>query len=361
MANIIQANDSLIKRNRTGRALVFFGTPVVLALLGGTLVSFLAHTFIGVAGVSSIGLIVGIAAGLISFLAIKHFFVVQNDTTGLLITLDQLKSLFQGQNGKPVHVVYGPGTHFSYPWEARFARNNIPVTETTEEFEFTAICSDGTLKGKGSFRLRPDFENPINYLSGVGAVAGDLKDLIIAFINAWLAKKTMQEGLDEQDKLYTALHERFIKASEKTPFEVRFGVQLGDITVSQLLMSDETQRTRGAINEANVIAQGTAILLGYRSEVRSDGTTLDAVQCMQSALAAKAITQDDIDRARREFRIISGNMDGASVNRYEVDIKGLTPEVAGALAAVLNNPAARALAGNTSRNTGGKPRRGNQK
>jgi hypothetical protein len=350
MANITQANDNLLTRNRAGRTLVFFGTPVALALLGGALVSFLAHTFIGVTGITYIGVIVGVACGLISFLAIKHLFVVQNDTTGLLVTLDQVKSLFRGKSSESVNVFYGPGTHFAYPWEARFARNNIPVTETTEEFEFTAICLDGTLTGKGSFRLRPDFENPINYLSGVGAVAGDLKDLIIAFINAWLAKKTMQQGLDEQDKLYEALHEEFIRKDEKTPFEVRFGVQLGDVTVSQLLMSDEAQRTRGALNEASMIVTGTAVLLGYKT-----------VEDMQTALADGKTDQDDIERARRDFRIISGNMEGATVNRYEVDIKGITPEVAGALAAVLNNPAARALAGNTGRNTGGKSRKGTQK
>lgn len=348
MANIIQANDTLINRNRTGRRLVFFGTPVVLSLFSGILISFLANTFIGVKGVGFIGFIVGAAAGIISFLAIMHNFVVKNDTTGMLVTIDQLRTLFQ-KTGMGAFVFYGPGTHFSYPWETRSAKNNIPVTETSEEFEFTAICRDGTLTGKGSFRLRPDFENPINYLSGVGAVAGDLKDLIIGFINRWLARKTMQEALDEQDSLARAVHEEFVKDDKKSSFELRFGILLGDATVSQLLMSAETQRTRGAINEASVIAQGTAILLGYNT-----------VEDLQSALNNKAITQDDIDRARREFRIISGNMDGASINRYEVDIKGLSPEVASALAAVLNNPAARALVGNTGKSASGKSTKGSR-
>ena len=350
MANIVQVDDAQIARNRGVRTICFFATPAIFAFLGGLLVSYLAETFVGLNGVDLIGLVIGAGAGLIGFLSIKHYFVVQNDTTGLLVTINQLQTLFQGGDKKSAFVVYGPGTHFSLPWEARFARNNIPVTETTEEFDFTGICIDGTLTGKGSFRLRPDFENPINYLSGVGAVAGDLKDLIIGFINRWLAKKTMQQALDQQDELYQALHHEFIKDAAKTPFEDRFGIRLGDITVSQLLMSTETQRTRGALNEARVIAQGTAILLGY-----------DTPEEMQSALTARAITQDDIDRARRDFRIISGNMDGATVNRFEVDIKGLTPEAASALSAFLNNPEARAVARNIGKGKGQQPTKGNRK
>ncbi len=334
LANIIQADDSLITRNRGIRTLMFFVTPVVLALFGGLLTSFLSTTFIGVTGIGWIGLIIGIAGGLIGFMSIKHLFVVVNDVTGMLVTIDQLQTLL-GKDKKDAFVLYGPGTHLSLPWETRAAKNNIPVDETSEDFAFKAICKDGTLTGKGSFRLRPDFQNPINYLSGVGAVAGELKDLIIAFINRWLAKKTMQEALNEQDALHQAVHDEFVKAGVKTPFEERFGVQLGDITTSELLMSEEAQRTRGALNEAETVAKGTAILLGRK--------TMEEVRV---AITNNELSQDDVDRARREFRIISGNMEGATVNRYEVDIKGLSPEVASALASFLNTPAGRALAGN---------------
>lgn len=348
MSNIVQFDDSQLTRNRGIRLGTFLGTPVVLSALSGLLVGYLASTFLNVENgptFGTIGFVIGSAMGFIGFLAIKPYFLVQNDTTGMLVTINQLQTLFQGDEKKPAFVFYGPGTHFSLPWEVRYAKNNIPVVETSEEFTFTAICTDGTLTGKGSFRLRPDFENPIAYLSGVGAVAGDLKDLIIAFINSWLAKKSMQQALDEQGDLKRDLHEEFVKDGKKTGFEERFGVRLGDATVSELLMSGEAQRTRSALNEASVISQGTAILLGFKS-----------VDEMQAALSAKRINQDDVDRARRDFRIISGNMDGATVNRFEVDIKGLTPEVAGALATLFSNPEARAIAKNIGKGTNQPPK-----
>ncbi len=326
MASIIQADDRQIPRNRTARAAVFFGTPALLAVLGGLIGGSLLWVFIS-GSMFLPGFVAGAVAGVVAFLAMKHIFVVQNDTTGLLVTIDQLKSLL-GAEG--VNVVYGPGTHFSFPWERRSEKNNIPVVEVAEDFKFTAICKDGTITGTGSFRLRPDFENPIAYLSGVGAVGQDLRDLVIAFITDWHASRTMQEATDQKGELNTALHDKFV-GGDRTPFEERFGVRLGDITVGENLMSAEVQRTRGALNEARVISEGTAILLGYKT-----------VEEMQAAVNAKSISQDDVDRARRDFRIISGNMDGATVSRFEVDIKGLTPEVASALASFLQTPAAAA-------------------
>ncbi len=325
--NIIQGDDSVIKRDRFGRTLVFFLTPVIFSGLGALLAGYLAETFLGEGPFYNIGLVFGALCGFIGFLSIKHMFVVENNTIGALVTLDQLKSLL---GSKEVHVDYGPGTHFAYPWEARFAENNIPLKEVAEDFTFPVICKDGTLTVFASFRIRPDFNNLLAYLSGVGAAAQDFKALQIAFISKRLTPKTMQQAKNEQGPLNDELEAEFVTG--RTEFERRFGVQTGDVTVSNMLMSDEAQRTLTALNEAAVVSEGTAILLGYKT-----------VEAMQEALKEAVITQVDIDRARREFRIISGNMDGAEVKRWEVDITGLTPEAATALSSLLNNPNARSF------------------
>ena len=324
--NIKQGDDSAIERGRAGRALVFFLTPVLLSFLGALLAGYLAETFLGTGPFYSIGLVIGALGGFVGFLSIKHMFVVKNDTIGALITLDQLQSFL---GNKDVHVVYGPGSHFAYSWEARFAENNGPLKEVAEEFTFPSVCVDGTLTVHASFRIRPDFNNLLAYLSGVGAAAQDFKALQIAFINKKLAKKTMQQAMDELQLLNDELQAEFVTGD--TDFEKRFGVQTGDVTVSNMLMSDEAQRTRSGLNEAAVVSQGTAVLLGF-----------ETVTAMKRALSAGKVTQDDINRARREFRVISGNMDNSNVNRTEFDISGVTPEVAQAIAAIFSNPDARA-------------------
>ena len=325
--NIIQGDDSVIKRNRFRRAAVFFGSAIILPMISAALAGVLAMIFFGGVAFFSIGLVLGALAGFVGFLAIKHLFVVKNDTIGALVNLDQLQSLL---GKKDVHVVYGPGSHFAYPWEARFAENNIPLKEVAEEFTFPVVCKDGTLTVFSSFRIRPDFNNLLAYLSGVGAAAQDFKALQIAFITKKLTAKSMQTAKDEQGQLNDELVIEFV--SGHTPFEQRFGVQTGDVTVSNMLMSEEAQRTRTALSEAASVAQGTAVLLGFKT-----------VAAMQKALKAGALTQENIDRVRREFRIISGNMDGAQVNRYEVDITGLTPEVATAFSSFINSPAGRSF------------------
>lgn len=334
---IIQANDTLIPRERALRTLVFFGSATSFVVIGALLAGTLAYIFIGGGAFFSIGAVIGAVAGFIGFLAIKHLFVIQNNTITAFVTLDRLKSLL----GKPdVNVIYGPGTHFSYPWEERFPENNIPLKEVAEEFNFMVVCKDGTLTVFASFRIRPDFSNLLPYLSGVGAAAQDFKALQIKFITQRLTQQTMQEAKDNIQGLNRDLEEEFVGMGQ-TPFELRFGVQTGDVTVSNMLMSDEAQRTRSALNEAAVVSEGTAILLGYKT-----------IALMNRALKNSKVTQADIDRARREFRIISGNMDGAEVKRYEVDITGLTPEIASALSSLLNSPAARAFMPGTK---GGKP------
>lgn len=325
MATIIQADDKLLPRNRGPRNILFFLTPIILIAFGGLLAGSLAKVFLGDGPYFSIGFMAGALGGFIGFLAIKHIFVVVNNTTGLLVTLDQFRSILGKED---VNVLYGPGTHFSFPWEARFPENNIPVKEEAEAFSFQVICKDGTMTVPVSFRLRPDFQNPISYLSGVGAVAGDFKDLVITSVSKKLSKLTMQEALDMHEEINDELAEEFV-GDNKTPFELRFGILTGDVTVGNMLMSDEAQRTRGGLNEASMVAQGTAILLGFKT-----------VSAMMKALQSRAITQADIDRGRREFRIISGNMDGAEVKRYEVDVTGLSPEIASAVSAFLTNPAA---------------------
>jgi regulator of protease activity HflC (stomatin/prohibitin superfamily) len=321
--SVVQVNDSVIKRDRFSRTMFFFLSPVLLVVVEALLTGMLSKIFLGDV-FFNIGLVIGAVLGFVSFLASKHLFVVENNTTGLLVTLDRLKSLL---GAKDVDVIYGPGTHLSFPWEARFAENNIPITEVAEEFSFPVMCKDGTLTISASFRLRPDFENPINYLSGVGAADKDFKALQIAAITKRLHQKTMQGALDGSETLNQELHGEFA-GSGVTDFEKRFGVRVGDVTVSNMLMSDEAQRTRTALNEASVVSQGTAILLGYKT--------------IEEAMSA-GIAQDVIDRARREFRIISGNMDGAEVKRYEVDISGLSPEAATAISSLLKNPAAQAF------------------
>lgn len=318
----IPADDKLVDRDRAGRSFVFFGSAISLPILGAILGFGLAWLFLDFPASELIGAIFGALGGWALFLVIRHRYIVQNDTTGALVTLNALRSLF---NQGDVNVVYGPGTHFAYPWEQRFERNNIPVMEATNSFKFPVVCLDGILNGEGSFRLRPDFNNPIAFLSGVGSVAGDLEDLIITEAAGFYKQKKVMEATSSQHKLNIRLNRKFAGGVAQTPFEKRFGVQVGDVTIRTVLPSEELQRTISGLAEADMVLEGTAVLLGMTKDQ------------LKKAIADNTIDPAKVDRARRDFRIISGNMDGSKVNRYELDISGVTPEVAQAISAIIDS------------------------
>ncbi len=332
MEQNLQADDRLITRDRVGRWVVFLASWVLAAVLGGLVGFVLIDTFISQLPSGGIlGMVAGTGAGILGLLSVKHQYVVSNDTTGVLVTTDALRSLL----GKPdVNVVYGPGTHISYPWEIRYAENNIPVKEVAEEFTFTAMCEDGDVTGSGSFRIRPDYQKPVNYLSGVAAAASDLRDLVIAEITSHLADKSISQSSKNMEELNEVLKDKFVGNKNKpvTDFEERFGLRVGDVTVGVILPSVEVRRTRSALNEARVVAEGAAILLG-----------MDEAE-VKEALRTGALKAADVDKARRDFRVISGNMDGTEVKRWEIDISGADPEAMKAIAALLGRTPPEVLA-----------------
>lgn len=323
MTNVIQLDDRDIPRNRGSRKLVFFASPVVLPIIGYIAGSQALGVFFDHELFPVLGGIAGATAGFVGFLAIKHRYVVQNSSTGMLVTIDSLRSML---TAKDSHVVYGNGDHLAFPWERRLAENNIPVVEVAGNFEFEAVCSDGIVKGTASFRIRPDFNHPIAYLSGADAVDQDFTGLLRSFITDWLASRTIKEAVNNKKELNAALRQEF--AAKVSEFEARFGVQVGDITVDQLKLSDEVSETLNARNEAVNIAEGTAIMLGFENAAQ-----------MHEARAAGKLSQAEVDAAQRRFLIVSGQIKDASTSRFEIDLSGVSPEIARVIAEVLTkNP-----------------------
>lgn len=352
-----QADDTNIKRNRTGRWMVFAGLAAGMptaGLLGSTALG--NYFFSGVPAMSFLLGASGAFLGFVGFLVLKsHRMTVINDTTGVFITVDALRSLFK--RGK-INVTYGPGTHISYPWEQRYKENNIPVLEATNEFNFVVNCKDGILYGKGSYRLRPDPQNPVAFISGVAAVADDLKDLIIAKVAAAMKDMSIMDATSQIEPLNETLKNEFVVNLTKkgrarkapTKFENRFGIQVGDVTIKELLPSDEVQKTLSALTEAAAIRKGTAILLGLTEDT------------VTAALRDGIVTQAAYDLARDRFMAASGNLEGVKVQRYELmlNASGIDKDTAEALAAMLSRIPPSTIAAVAAQATGDKSKKGGQ-
>lgn len=360
----LHPNDKYITRNRVGRVAVFAlyttSVPAICAVLGWKVAE--DWFSFGIAGGFA-----GLAASIpILSLTLDRFFI-SVEMVSAFVTIDLLRTLLWGR-GREIpdpetfdeeseeekdrdlksFPVYGPGRHFSFPWEERNQANNISLKEVSADIKFPVLLSDGTITLEGSYRIRPDFQNLIPFLSGVASTAEELEEIIASYAVEILSPKTVDEALGSVSQLNKLLNRKFGLKTDASPegeegtapasaeegdlkpddkvsdFERRFGVYVGDITIAKILPSDEVQRTRGSITEARAIAEGTAILLGYKNG-----------NALARARAKSKVTDEQISRARDRFLSISGNLQGMEVKRNEVDVNitGLDPETVMALGA----------------------------
>lgn len=270
----------------------------------------------------------GLAASILVY-TIGKWFIIRNPTIGMLVTQDTLATLYGAQNP---NVFYGPGTHISFPWERRLGENNISLEEASNGFDFTIQCMDGIIKGRGSFRLRPDQYNPVTFLGSVSGVADDITDLIIGEIAEQFKDETVRDALNLYKDLNDHLDNEF--RVKDHPIEMRCGIKISDVTIRELLPSEDMQKTMSAIGEAEAIARGTEIILGMtKDEIKTE-------------IAAGRMTQADVNLARDRFLSISGNLEGMQINRTEVDLSlhGIDDDAIKAIAEILKTPGGQAAA-----------------
>lgn len=297
------------------------------------------------------GLVVGLG---LAIAMMKKYFFITNDSTGLFVTIDGLRSL---RGKKQIQWYYGPGTHLCFPWERRVAENNISLKEATENLKFLIQLTDGTLEATGSFRLSPDENNPVRLLRGAGVIAQNLEDLIVSRTVAYFDKESLTDAMNDRKGLNDDLKDMLTK-DYFINFQERFGVVINDVTISQLLPTEEVRRTMSARTEAEAIAHGTALLLGFSNKIK-----------MNAALKNKMVSAEDISRARDRFLAVSGNMEGMNLDRKEISLSlsGLDPAVIQALTHFMQMPgiqaaaAAYAAKSGTNQQQGGRGNRGGKR
>lgn len=357
----LKPNDASIPRNRIGRwfVLILYVLLVFLICAGGA--AKIGHDWFSYYG-GLFGFFAGLAVSVVILSATLDNFFIRVDLVSAFVTTDLLYTLKWRKNRTPpttdefaeeseedrkrdqkAFPSYGPGLHVAYPWEDRQTENNVSLKEVSAAMTFSILLSDGLVMVIGSYRIRADLKNLIPFLGGVASAPDELQDLIIAFAFNFLKEKTVDEAMSSAALLTDALKSEFglqtsegesHRASDQvSKFERRFGIFVGDITISKVLPTEEVQRTRSSLQEAKSIAIGTAELLGYPN-----------LRAMHLAQSKGKVTADQIARARDRFMSVSGNLEGMQVTRWEGDlnIAGLDPEAVKEIARAVK-PIAEAL------------------
>lgn len=320
-------------RRKANRNMFYVLSWILVPLVGSLGLYVLTHIISKGATFSVFGGIFGLGAGLWLRSSMEPQFRVNNPTTGIFMTLDPLKALFGRED---VITKYPPGPSYCYPWEQRYAENNISLEEATNNFNFEVLCTDGFIYGFGSYRIRADKDQPVTFQAGVASVADDLRDLVIKIAVQHLAGKKVTSAVKQLEKLNEELAKYFANGQGVTSFESRHGVTVGDVTVSQLKPAPEVQKTISGLVEADAIDKGTAKLLGYTN-----------MKQVREAVKAKELSQADVKDARDRFLAISGNLEGMDIKRQEIAISGIDSEAIVALANLAAN------AGKTAQQIGG--------
>ncbi len=311
--------DSDIERDRGTRLVVAITSPIIMFLLCYRIGMWVTVFFkIPLAGV--LGMSLGLGLGALGVLwLIPRLFVV-NNAVAAFVTVDLLTNKL---------VSYGTGFHWSFPWEKRDGANNVNLDEASESFEFTVqMKSGGTLKGKGSFRLRPDVWRLPQFLAGVASVASELSDLIKAAYTKRLAKLELMRGLDEMSVVNDEVSKEFMHGGTQTPevsgFEERFGVIIGDVTLSELLPSAEVQKALDGASENAAMEAIVLRNLGY--------ATMEEVR---TAITTGKLTNDQLTSATHTALAMTDNLHGMKVDHSNITLRVVADDkTAEALAAV---------------------------
>lgn len=327
-------SDDMIERNRFGRFTAFLITETAALVLT---TGFSRLAFDAILGWPQIGTVFGLGASAFacSWVYLRSYF--ENNADQGAITVDALRTLFgkfrnysglteaerANQAKRFGRVAYGPGGHWTYIWEQRSEKYNVSLAEATEEVSFVVQCLNGTLTGKGTFRLRADVRDLVGFQLAAGAIAANLADLIKAEAISFLSGLTTAEATAKLPELNAMLTEKFAGLKpEPTEFEKRFSVFVGDITIGELIGSEDVRRTLDAISEAENIPMIVARSLGYKS-----------MSAVRSAVTRGSLSAQDVAKAREMAMQISGQGDvQTNRNVYDFNITGIDSETANAIA-----------------------------
>lgn len=246
-------------------------------------------------------------------------FVLINLAHRAMVTTNLLAGWF-GKDPAETYTTYGPGFHVSFPWEDREEENNVSLELITEPFESVVQVKDGNIRLRGSYRFRASIRHLPNFIGiDISTLAEGVNDLVVSRVVTELAPKSTTEvlgkGVDDLNDFLSALFRDPDTENVRDVFNLfleNFGVFMSDVTVAEILPSAEQMKTRNALDEAEVIARGTAIILGY-------GKYKDPVGQMRRNLKNPdhPLTTADINKARDRFLASSENAT-MDINVHEV-------------------------------------------
>jgi len=219
-------------------------------------------------------------------------------------------------------VPYGPGLSVSFPWEQRNKTGNYSLRPHPEVLMIPVQTKTSKVTVKVTLEYMFDLSN---LGQAIGADAEAIKTDYASFIGSFLTQKLSDMDAETARKSVRSLNDMLAEefmgvedAKGMTPaeFEGQFGIITVSITIGELSLPEDVERTRNAIDEAEELFKVTAALYGKSPEK------------LATDLESGTITHEQFEKMTNRAMATSKNAN-MNINVVEVNI----PELVGKMIA----------------------------
>lgn len=218
-------------------------------------------------------------------------------------------------------VPYGPGLHASYLWEQRNADGNYSLKVKSRPFDVDIVTSTAGVTIHGEYEYAIDLRHIVK---AIGVSEEVVNRGITTFIKNYLTnlydETPAKVVKNEIGKMGVKLSNELMNPSGKlAAIRTKYGYKTVSINVDRISVSEEAQKTRDALDEADVLFEIVAKLHGRtREQLTEDINSGKVTDAQYQKMLTRAMAVSD--------------------NKTTIDVKvveGLEGSPAGAVAATL--------------------------
>lgn len=288
--------DSELTRDRFARALVALGTLFVIPAFTAFLAYLVSFIFpIIFPGKSYLFAILGIILGASFVARISPRFLVTNPANLAFVT----QNPFSYSDNQ--YVPYGPGWHFSFPWEQRQTEGNVPLNLITEHISERIPSRTGEVTLDISVQLF--VRNPVAFfIATASSVQLGLRDTV----REWLAKRVAELSADEavsrSNQLSNEIDE-VLRGRRSGILLETYGISIVNARIQSIDLSKKMQSARDTQDQAKAIIYSMANVLGYSTaedmyrDVRAGKLTIKDMRAVrEDVLAMAGVLQPRVSR-----------------------------------------------------------------
>ncbi|HVV39316.1 MAG TPA: hypothetical protein VHD31_03270 [Candidatus Paceibacterota bacterium] len=253
--------DSTVERDRASRALDFAISTIVL--WGGPIVLLLWWSMLVSPSLAPFAILIGFVIGaFLEYLGTQKL-IIYNEEWTAYATNDP----FSGDN-----VAYGPGAHLSHFWEQRNKSGIYSLERITRVFTVDVATTTSKVTATVTYQYAVYLPWLLNFIGNdISTIESGFIGFLQSFLTEKLAGDTAESARKKIRELNTLLAQEFMQVknlagTSAREFEEKNGILSVSILITGLALPEAVQKTRDAVEEARVLMEVAARMMGKDPE-----------------------------------------------------------------------------------------------